>query len=410
MRRNPYPVFLAYGFSLSFLMTMIFTASAVYQVTVVGLSPLQLVLVGTLVEAVVLLFEIPTGIVADVYSRRLSVLISIAMTGVAFLIEGLFPSFEAILLAQVVWGIGATFESGAIDAWVVDEMGEAQSARAFQRGAQLDSVGTFLGVLAGMATGAQFGVATPVWLGGLGLLGVFAVLAVIMPERHFTPVPTAARGTWRTFAAMLREGAAIVRRRPVLRRLVVAGFVQGAFSEGFDRLWTPLALTVAAPFGLQPIVWLGIVRAIAVLAVIPVVGLIQRRVDVGSDRAVSRALVLATAGVLIGLVGFAVGQDAVIFGAAYVLATTLRRAMRPILQTWTNNQIRGVEARARATVLSFFGQVDAIGQVAGGPPVGAIGNLSLRAAILTAAAILAPAMLLYRNASGETAPNDATQA
>jgi DHA3 family tetracycline resistance protein-like MFS transporter len=53
-----------------------------------------------------LLGEVPTGVVADVYSRRLSIVIGVLLTGAGFMIEGLFPYFEAILLAQVVWGLG----------------------------------------------------------------------------------------------------------------------------------------------------------------------------------------------------------------------------------------------------------------------------------------------------------------
>ena len=46
--------------------------STIYRVEVVGLNPLQLVVVGTVLEAAYFLGEIPTGIVADIYSRRLS--------------------------------------------------------------------------------------------------------------------------------------------------------------------------------------------------------------------------------------------------------------------------------------------------------------------------------------------------
>ena len=48
---------------------------AVYLVQELHLSPLQLVLMGTAMEAAVFLFEIPTGVVADTYSRRLSLIV-----------------------------------------------------------------------------------------------------------------------------------------------------------------------------------------------------------------------------------------------------------------------------------------------------------------------------------------------
>ncbi len=130
---SAYWVFLIYEGAISFLLSMIFTASMIYQVTMVGLSPLQLVLVGTTLEAAVFLFEIPTGVVADMYSRRLSVIIGVVLIGVGFIIEGTCPLFIPILIAQVIWGLGITFTSGATQAWISDEIGEGLAGRAFLR-------------------------------------------------------------------------------------------------------------------------------------------------------------------------------------------------------------------------------------------------------------------------------------
>src|SRR5690349_21306584 len=95
----------AFGFGVTFSINMI------YQVAMVGLSPLQLVLVGTSLEIAAFLFEIPTGVVADVYSRRLSIIIGYFLIGLGFMVEA-YPTFATVLLAQVIWGIGYTFTSG----------------------------------------------------------------------------------------------------------------------------------------------------------------------------------------------------------------------------------------------------------------------------------------------------------
>ena len=92
---------------------MIFVTNSLYQVTIAGLTPLQLVLIGTTLEISAFVFEVPTGIVADVYSRRLSIIIGYILMGIGFLIEGFFPAFLPIVLAQVIWGLGYTFTSGA---------------------------------------------------------------------------------------------------------------------------------------------------------------------------------------------------------------------------------------------------------------------------------------------------------
>ena len=143
-----YRVYLTLNLVTSVAFWLAFAVNSIYYVTVARLDPLQLVLVGTTLEAAVFLFEIPTGVVADVYSRRLSIIIGIFMIGAGFLLEGSLPVFGAILLSQVLWGIGYTFTSGATQAWITDEVGgEEAAAPIFLRGAQFDQLGSLAGIL-----------------------------------------------------------------------------------------------------------------------------------------------------------------------------------------------------------------------------------------------------------------------
>jgi len=65
--------------------------------------------------------------------------------------------------------------------------------------------------------------------------------------------------------------------------------------------------------------------------------------------------------------------------------------------TWLNQNI--TDSSVRATVISMSGQADAIGQVAGGPGLGALGTVfSIRTALLAGGALLAPALALYGRA------------
>ena len=100
---------------------MMFTAAALYRIDVAKLAIYQLILIGTALEIAVFLFEVPTGILADLKSRKLSVQIGLFVIGLGFILEGLTPYFAVIFLAQVVWGLGYTFISGALDSWVTDE-------------------------------------------------------------------------------------------------------------------------------------------------------------------------------------------------------------------------------------------------------------------------------------------------
>ena len=189
------PVYLLLSGLGSLFFSMIVTVNLIYHVETVGLSPLQLVLVGTTLEAVVVLFEIPTGVVADLVSRRRSILIGYGLIGVGFIIEGSIPAFAAILAAQVLWGIGYTFTSGATEAWITDEVGEAEVGPVLLRGNQAGMDGAIVGILLGTGLGLV-AIQMPIILGGIGYLLLTTALLRSMPETNFQPTPREDRSTW----------------------------------------------------------------------------------------------------------------------------------------------------------------------------------------------------------------------
>src|SRR4051812_40790493 len=159
----------------SFAGNTAFTLNLVYQATVVGLSPLQLVLVGTVMETVCFLAQVPTGVIADLVSRRLSVIAGYLLMGAGLLVWGLFPSFAAILVATVIWSIGVVCVDGAEEAWAADEIPADQVTAAFVRGGQAGQAGSLLGILAAVGL-ATFGLATPIVAGAVLTLALGVLL------------------------------------------------------------------------------------------------------------------------------------------------------------------------------------------------------------------------------------------
>ena len=261
-RLGAYPAYLILegGWSLAF--SLIVTVNLVWQAEVIGLNPLQLVLVGTLLEATCFLGEVPTGVVADLYSRRLSVIIGVLMTGAGFFVEGAVPRFEAVLLAQVIWGLGATFLSGATQAWISDEIGEAAAGPAFLRAAQVRQICTLLAVPVSVAL-ASIRLNVPILVGAVLMLVLGVYLALVMPETGFRPQPRANQSPWHSMASIVREGSHAVRGSPLLVTLLLLAAFMGMASEGFDRLWTVHILDdfgLPALGGLDPVTWFGIIR------------------------------------------------------------------------------------------------------------------------------------------------------
>ncbi len=395
---NAYPVYLILSGADGMISSVIFTVNMIYQATVVGLNPLQLVLVGTTLEATAFVFEIPTGVLADVYSRRLSVIIGYVLIGIGFLVEGLFPFFATVLLAQVIWGIGYTFTSGATEAWLSDEIGEVGAGRAFLRAAQIVQFMTLFGIAASVALGSER-VNLPIIAGGAGFIVLGLFLALFMPERGFAPRPNEERNSFGTMWQTFRGGLQMVQRRPMLSTILGVGLFYGIYSEGFDRLWTPYLLTFTFPVidGMTTVAWFGIIRAGAIVLGIAATEFARRRVDTSSEPSVRRAMFAISALMVAILVAFAASFNFAMAIAAYWAFSMLRQTTNPLYTAWVNQRL---DPNVRATVISMSSQVDALGQIAGGPIVGLIGTVvSLRAALTASATLLSPVLLLFRRAA-----------
>ncbi len=395
VKPEAYTIYLVSQGALAFLLSIIFTVNLVYQVEVAGLNPVQLVLVGTVLEATVFLLEIPTGIVADIYSRRLSVIIGMVLMGLGFVLEGSLPLWATILFAQVIWGAGYTFTSGAMEAWLSDEIGEARAGRAFLRASQVGQGGDLIGIPISVAL-AGLSLQAPIIAGGLLIIGLGLLLLVLMPESGFVTSSCARRHAKEHMAHTFRGGIAMVRRRPALLTILIAMAVYGAFTEGFDRLWTPHLIdnfTLPTLWTLQPVAWFGIIRASGASLALAATEIARRRLDTTSHVSVGRASLAINALLIVCVIAFGVATNFLSAFVALLAVQPLRQVLAPIQMAWIN---QGLESQVRATVISMSGQANALGQIIGGPVLGAIAALgSTRVEMVFAGLVLLPAVALY---------------
>jgi DHA3 family tetracycline resistance protein-like MFS transporter len=373
---------------------------SVYLVSELHLSPLQLVLMGTAMEAAVFLFEVPTGVVADTYSRRLSLVIGYLGMGVAWLAVGLVSAPWLIIALWATWGLAYTFTSGAEEAWIADEVGADKVGPIFLRAARWGQAGAVVGLLLQVAVGIQS------LRAGVILGGVFTILCGIgcilfMPETGFRRRPRAERAN--AFAEMRTTavtGARYAWAAPVIVLLAAADLFMGASSEAFDRLKEAHFLRdvgLPAVGSLDPVVWFGIFWLVGMLLNIAAIGGLIKRVESGGRQSIARYLFGFTALQLIAMLIFAMTGSTWLAIAGLLGVFFARNMAMPLYTTWLNEQI--TDSSVRATVLSLTGQADAIGQAGGGPVLGAIGNVwGIRAALATGALAIGPALGLYARA------------
>jgi MFS transporter, DHA3 family, tetracycline resistance protein len=379
------------------LANTMFVVLSVYYVTTVKMDPLQLVLVGTVLEASYFLMEVPTGVVADVYSRRLSVIIGIFILGASWLLTGLVPIFAAILVAEMVRAVGEAFLSGATEAWLADEVGEKNVGPILIRSGQIGRVVGILGTIGSVAL-ASWQLNLPILIaGGLNLaLGFFLIL--FMSEHGFKPAMRQESSTFRAMFGAFRQGARVIRASTVLVAVLLVTLALGISSEGYDRLWEAHLLTnfTFPAFGnLQPVVWFGVISISGSLLSLIITEANRRRLEQTSrdpQRTARWLMVLSALTILTGL-ALAWSGNFILAFAVLMVRGVVWSLTWPLYDAWLIQHIR---PEVRATVISMMGQVNAIGQVAGGPFVGAVGKYaSIRAALSVSALLYLPAPVLY---------------
>jgi MFS transporter, DHA3 family, tetracycline resistance protein len=377
-----------------------FTIWAVYLVQDVGVNPLELVLLGTVSEIAIFLFEVPTGVVADTYSRRLSIIIGMIVAGAAIVLLGLVQIYWVIVLAAIIRGIGGTFMSGAWEAWITDEHGVDGIGRVFLRGNQFSYLGAIVGSAAGVAIATQDLGAGLVFGGAVSVATGIACI-FLMPEHGFTRRPVEERSSpLRAMKTTAVTGGRLVRGHNILLIIVGITFFAGAASEGLDRLWEAhLIQEVGLPslWGMDPVVWFGVFNIAGLLAGIVITSFLVPRFEYADNSKLARSLLVLTVLLSTSVVIFGLATSFVVAAIAYLVARLARRLKDPLYVTWLNKNIE--DSSVRATVNSIASQADAVGEVAGGPAIGVVGTVaSLRAALVATGLLLAPAIALYARA------------
>jgi MFS family permease len=374
-----------------------FTVWAVYLVEDVGVNPLQLVLLGTVSEIAIFLFEVPTGVVADTYSRRLSIIIGLLIAGVSSIVVGLVAVYWIIVAAAILRGIGGTFLSGAWEAWITDEQGVEGIGRVFLRGTQWSYLGAIVGAATGVAV-ATVDLGAALVYGGAISLATGVACIFLMPEHGFVRRPVEERTSpLRALRTTAVTGGRVVRGHHVLLLIVAITFFAGAASEGLDRLWEAhLIVDVGLPelWGMDPVVWFGVFNIAGLLAGIVITSFLIPRFEHADNSRLAAALLVLTLLLSVSVVLFGLATSFALAAVTYLVARLVRRLADPLYLTWLNKNVD--DSSVRATVNSIASQSGAVGEVAGGPGIGLVGTLaSLRAALVATGLLLSPVIALY---------------
>jgi MFS family permease len=334
-----------------------------------GLSNLEAFAANAFFTAGMVIFEVPTGVVADTIGRRASYLWgTLTLAGSTLLYVMLWAitaPFWAWAVVSILLGLGFTFFSGAVEAWLVDALkasgyrGEMEPV--FGRGQMVTGIGMLVGSVAGGFFAEVGSLGLPFVLRSAILLVMFAFAFLAMRDIGFQPEQ---RG--QPLTEMRRIATASIDygwRVPAVKWLMVEALVVGGVGiYGFYAL-QPYLLEL---YG-DPEAYMVAGLAAAIIAGAQILGgvaaprirmLFQRRTSALVVTAVGAALSL----LLIGL------ADA--FWLVIVLTVAwgiLFAATPPIRQSYLNALI---PSRQRATILSFDSMMNSTGGVWSQPLLG----------------------------------------
>ncbi|MGH2776404.1 MAG: MFS transporter [Actinomycetota bacterium] len=334
-----------------------------------GLSNLEAFSANAFFTAGMVIFEVPTGIIADTIGRRYSYLLGTVTLSASTLlyvllwyVEGPFWQWAVV---SIFIGLGFTFFSGAVEAWLVDALTTTgytdDMESVFGRGQVVAGVAMLVGSVAGGFIAQQFGLGIPFVLRGLILVVMFAVAFRLMHDIGFTPEKGG-----RPLAEIRKVASASIDygwRVPAVKWLMVeALFTGGVGIYGFYALQPYLLELYGDPQAYQIA---GLVAAIVAGAQI-LGGLAAPRIRRLFRRRTSALITTSASAVAtLALIGVVESFWAVI--ALIVVWGLLFAASMPIRQTYLNGLI---PSRQRATILSFDSLMESSGGVWAQPVLG----------------------------------------
>lgn len=372
-----------------------------------GLSIFEVFAANAAFTGGMVVLEIPTGIVADVWGRRTSFLLAAAtlslgtagMVGLAQLGAGLVP-FAAM---SVLLGLGFTFYSGATEAWFVDALTatgfEGDLDGVFSRAGQVAAAAMLVGTVGGGLLG-DVDLALP-FVARSALLAVLFVMAFLwMHDVGFEPKRMPGEGLRAVGGEIGRVARDSVehgwRVRP-LRGVFALSAIQSGFMFWGWYAWQPYFLELLG----RDAVWVaGVVAAALALAMMCGNALAARLVERLERRT---TLLLAAFGVeAVAIAGVGLAGSFPVALASFVVAALALGLGQPVAQSYLHKLVPSAH---RATVTSFNGLLGSAGGTVGQVGLGRVSeDASIPTGYLAGAAVVGlavPIVAWMRHLGGE---------
>src|SRR5690348_7254538 len=311
-----------------------------------------------------MVFEIPTGVVADTLGRRVSFLLCLATLFVTTLLYVTIAwrgwGFWAFVWVSVFLGLGYTFYTGAVDAWLVDALQATGYSKplepVFARAQMFFGAGMLVGTIGGGLLG-QIRLDLPYLVRAAIVVPLFVLAWRNMPELGYTPRALELRRVPEELQRVFGEGLRYGLHHPVVRPVMLASLVSMSFMIFGFYSWQRYFLDLLG----RDAVWVdGVISSLVGLSLIagnalvaPLSRLVRTRTGLLMLSAGAQAALVVACGLLTNF--FVVVSLYLLYGVAIGLAM-------PVKQAYLNAHIPSAQ---RATIISLDSMFASSGGVLG---------------------------------------------
>jgi len=338
-----------------------------------GLDIQQVLLTNAAFTLGAMVFEIPTGVVADTLGRRVSLLLCLVTLFTATLLYVASAwrgwGFWAFIWISVFLGLGFTFYTGAVDAWLVDALkatGYTQPLEpVFARGQMFFGAGMLVGTIGGGLLG-QIHLYIPYVVRAAIVVPLFALAWHAMPELGYTPRALELKRVPVEMRRVFVEGMDYGLHHPVVRPVMLASLVSMSFMIFGFYSWQRYFLDLLGRG--RDLVWVdGVISSLLGLSLIAgnaLVAHLSRLVRSRTGLLMLSVVVQAAMATACGVVGRGAGSPAsfyVVVALYLVYGLAIGVAM-PVKQAYLNAHIPSAQ---RATIISLDSMFANVGGVLG---------------------------------------------
>jgi MFS family permease len=317
-----------------------------------GLEIFEVFIANAVFTGSMVLFEIPTGVLADTRGRRTSFLLSLFVlflgtlgyVGAAAIQGGLW----LFIVMSVVLGLGYTFYSGAMEAWLVDALNasgyEGELDKIFAQSAKVSGAAMLIGSIGGGFLG-DLNLSIP-FLVRAGMLSlVFIVSYINMHDIGFTPSKTTLSSLPGEMKKIAQASITYGWKQTEIRLLILAGVIQATVLAWGFHAWQPYFLDLLG----SEITWVAGVIA-ALISVFTILG--NTLVEWFSQFCGRRTTLLIWAALISAIAVVGVGLTGSFWVAVglYLLSMAAYGVLTPVKQAYMHKII---PSEQRATVISF---------------------------------------------------------